>query len=618
MVTLNNCLKILSILIFVFIILKYIVLMNTVESVILSCIFAVSFIIIENLLINNNNNNNNINNIPKECDSCSINFLKSSDENILVLPEYENKSILLNEDFTSIDSVDENYEFKCFKTKKENFNNLCTSNDEYSNNSSQSNMSNEQQIMTQTELQKLSDNLVKNLNLSQSLSETKNEFEMIKKNIPMTTIEFDKAISNITKDELNSLEENPIVNNIINNQNISSNITNTPLPMSTPYTSTLSQNTRVPSYVQSEMMSTPVPNTMGTTPVPNTMGTTPAPMIITQTGTTPVPNTMGTTPVPNTIGTTPAPMIRTQTGTTPAPKTMGTTLAPMTMTQSEMMSTSMPMTRSPMTMTQSEIMSTSMPMTRSPMTMTQSEMMEKTRNEPLASNTSQKIRNKIQETQSEMIQNKPMTGEQIEMMRNKLMEKKRSEMMNRNMIETNSENINNMFVQDINNRGGNTYDVDSVEYQQDGIQEEEGDKVLNNNLFRMSVGNQSVVNKFLESGGKYYGDILTRSTNAPSKFQAATNELKYGDFNYIAPLNKGMINPEYTFVSPSNWYPIPPHPPVCVTNKSCTTCPIIIGDGKDYMQYASLDDFDKSRRFTGDMNINIDYIKNVLNNSNGY
>jgi hypothetical protein len=178
--------------------------------------------------------------------------------------------------------------------------------------------------------------------------------------------------------------------------------------------------------------------------------------------------------------------------------------------------------------------------------------------------------------------------------------------------------LNNTMINDIQNRGGNTYDVDSVEYQQDGLQSEEDQKVLNNNLFRMSAGNRSVVNKFIESGGKYYGDILTRSTNAPSKLIAATNELKYGDFNYIAPLNKGMINPAYTFVSPTNWYPIPPHPPVCVTNKSCTTCPIIMGDGKDYMQFASLDDFDKSRRFTGDMNINIDYIKNVLNNSNGY
>ena len=44
----------------------------------------------------------------------------------------------------------------------------------------------------------------------------------------------------------------------------------------------------------------------------------------------------------------------------------------------------------------------------------------------------------------------------------------------------------------------------------------------------------------------------------------------------------------------------------------------MMSDGKDYMQFASLDDFDKSRRFTGDMGINIDYVKNILNNPNGY
>jgi len=184
-------------------------------------------------------------------------------------------------------------------------------------------------------------------------------------------------------------------------------------------------------------------------------------------------------------------------------------------------------------------------------------------------------------------------------------------------VHMQSHNSKKSIIKGVQNRGGNTYDVDSVEYQQDGLQNKEDDKVLDNNIFRMSVGNRSVVNKFIESGGKYYGDILTRSTNAPSKFQAATNELKYGDFNYIAPLNKGMINPAYTFVSPTNWYPIPPHPPVCVTNKRCTTSPVIISDGKDYMNFASIDDFDSSRRFTGDMGINIDYIKNVLNNADG-
>jgi len=96
------------------------------------------------------------------------------------------------------------------------------------------------------------------------------------------------------------------------------------------------------------------------------------------------------------------------------------------------------------------------------------------------------------------------------------------------------------------------------------------------------------------------------------------NELKYGDYNYIGPINKGMINKEYTYVSPTNWYPIPPVPPVCVTNKSCTTCPVQMTDGRDYMQFANLDDFDKARRFTGDMNINLKYVKEVLNNPDGF
>ena len=96
------------------------------------------------------------------------------------------------------------------------------------------------------------------------------------------------------------------------------------------------------------------------------------------------------------------------------------------------------------------------------------------------------------------------------------------------------------------------------------------------------------------------------------------SELRYGDLNYLAPLNKGMANKDYTFISPNNWFPIPPVPPVCVTNKNCTTCPIIMSDGKDYMAWADVNDFDKSRRFTGNMGINIDYVKNVLNDSNGY
>jgi hypothetical protein len=159
-----------------------------------------------------------------------------------------------------------------------------------------------------------------------------------------------------------------------------------------------------------------------------------------------------------------------------------------------------------------------------------------------------------------------------------------------------------------------TYDSDYVEYQQNGDQARATEESWENNKFRMQVADPAAVIPILKAGEKYYQDIYTESTGAPPPNVAMANELKYGDYNYVGPINKGMINKEYTYVAPTNWYPIPPVPPVCVTNKSCTTCPVQMTDGRDYMQFANLDDFDKSRRFTGDMNINLKYIKEVLNN----
>jgi len=162
-----------------------------------------------------------------------------------------------------------------------------------------------------------------------------------------------------------------------------------------------------------------------------------------------------------------------------------------------------------------------------------------------------------------------------------------------------------------------SFDANYVQYQQDGLQAQAANESLKRNLFNLNMGDRAVTEQYIGDAKKYYDQILSYSTNAPSTFSAMENELKYSNYNYITPLNKGMANKEYTFVSPTNWYPIPPVPPVCVTNKSCTTCPVQMTDGKDYMQWASLEDFDKARRFTGDMNINIDYIKNVLNNPDG-
>ena len=179
---------------------------------------------------------------------------------------------------------------------------------------------------------------------------------------------------------------------------------------------------------------------------------------------------------------------------------------------------------------------------------------------------------------------------------------------------------NKPIEQKINNNlnVNSSYDANYVQYQQDGKEAAAANESLKNNLFKLNIGDKVVTEQYIKDGKNYYDQILSYSTNAPSSFSAMENELKYSNYNYIGPLNRGMANKEYTFISPTNWYPIPPVPPVCVTNKSCTTCPIQMSDGNDYMQWASLDDFDKARRFTGDMNINIDYIKNVLNNPDGY
>jgi hypothetical protein len=163
-----------------------------------------------------------------------------------------------------------------------------------------------------------------------------------------------------------------------------------------------------------------------------------------------------------------------------------------------------------------------------------------------------------------------------------------------------------------------TYDAGYVQYQQDGLEKDENKISLNDKIFRLDIGQPNIVKSYLNDGKKYYNKISSYSSSAPTPVESLNSELKYGDYNYISPINKGMANSDYTFVSPNNWYPIPPHPPVCVTNKKCTTCPIQITDGKDYMAWASLDEFDASRRFTGNMNINIDYVKNVLNNDEGY
>jgi hypothetical protein len=205
--------------------------------------------------------------------------------------------------------------------------------------------------------------------------------------------------------------------------------------------------------------------------------------------------------------------------------------------------------------------------------------------------------------------NKPINLENLENLEN---------IENIENIENNEniENMNNINVEQENNENNKAeLDNDYLKFQIDGRQQKEIEKAKEINMIRREMGNKDLVNEYEENAKKHYNNILSRSSNSLTADEAKDSELKYSDYNYIAPLNKGMTDRKHTFVSPNNWYPIPPYPPVCVTNKRCATTPIVISNlNKDSMNFADLDDFNTSRRFTGNMNINIDYVKNVLNN----
>jgi hypothetical protein len=474
---LNYYSKVLAILVIVFVLLKFVINLNVFEALLLSCIIAVSILIIENIIFINNTSSD-----PLNCSGCNISTInndkikiESNQSTLIVLPENEQKSLIIkptnNESFTSIDSIDNDYEYKCYRTKK-NDNNI--NNEQFEN------------------------------------------FENVDQ-------EFDQFINNQTE------QNNKLINKLITSENNQTNSAN---------------------ETQSPQVTSQLPVQV-TTQSPVQVTTQPTELVTTQ------ESAQLTTQESAQLTTQESAQLTTQESaqvTTQLPVQVTTQLPVQVTTQLPVQVT----TQLPVQVT-----------TQSPVQVTTQSPVQVTTQSPVQVTTPQTVQRRLED-----IPKQP--------------------------------------------KGGDTYDVNSVEYQQDGIQDEERNIAMNNKLFRMSLGNRELVNKYLASGGKYYGDIYTRSTNAPTNFESESNELKYGDFNYIAPLNKGMINPEYTFISPSNWYPIPPNPPVCVTNKSCTTCPVMMSDGKDYMQFASLEDFDKSRRFTGDMGINIDYVKNVLNNPNGF
>jgi len=89
------------------------------------------------------------------------------------------------------------------------------------------------------------------------------------------------------------------------------------------------------------------------------------------------------------------------------------------------------------------------------------------------------------------------------------------------------------------------------------------------------------------------------------------DELKYSDYSHV-PMAEGYDSRDYeygySFLPPEKWYPQPPHPPVCVSEKRCPVCPSYTTG-----TIADLKEFEASRRITPPDVINTEYVTDKLN-----
>ena len=89
------------------------------------------------------------------------------------------------------------------------------------------------------------------------------------------------------------------------------------------------------------------------------------------------------------------------------------------------------------------------------------------------------------------------------------------------------------------------------------------------------------------------------------------NELPYTDYNHL-PVGAGYKSHKYeygySFLPPEKWYPQPPRPPVCVTNRRCPVAP-------SFAQGTPVDvkEFHSARRITPPDIISTEYIRDKLN-----
>lgn len=117
--------------------------------------------------------------------------------------------------------------------------------------------------------------------------------------------------------------------------------------------------------------------------------------------------------------------------------------------------------------------------------------------------------------------------------------------------------------------------------------------------------NESVMDDYCRS------KVKVDRSGSRDEIGVINNEMSYTDYHHI-PLADTYDNDSfeygYSFLPPEKWYPQPPFPPMCVSDKKCSVMPA-------YTNGAPLDvkEWNESRRITQPDNINTKYIKEKLN-----
>lgn len=109
----------------------------------------------------------------------------------------------------------------------------------------------------------------------------------------------------------------------------------------------------------------------------------------------------------------------------------------------------------------------------------------------------------------------------------------------------------------------------------------------------------------------YKSDLTKYETSKTRESDGViVNETAYTDYNIlpVTPEDSKLYEYGYSFLPPEKWYPVPPNPPICVTEKKCPVCPVTTtGTPVDMKEW------NDSRRITPGDVINIDYAKDKLN-----